>query len=86
MFQLDTVQFGQYLVFVIADSQMLATVSATFQPSLAGARMCAEVSRTDRITAGRHGWAVNVRRCPPKDECTVRIAPLIPRKKATANQ
>lgn len=86
MFQLDTVEFGLYLVYAKADSQLIATVSATFQPSADGAPICAEVTRTDRVSAGRHGWIVILRRYPPKGECTVRIAPLVPRKKAAASR
>jgi hypothetical protein len=84
MFQLSDVQYGRYVVYARAADSTEVSVSITFEPSAPGGIACVDLTRTDRIARGRTGWAIEIRRTPPKGECTARIARLI-RKKVQPN-
>lgn len=86
MFELSSVQYGRYVVCVRADSVVEVTVSATFEPEPQSTSGCIDLARTYTVGPGRHGWAIHVRRAPPKGECAVRIAPLVKKKRAAKSR
>ncbi len=76
-FQIESVQFGRYFVYARAETSAVVTISVTFGSAIPGSTTsCTDLSRTDRVGAGRHAWAIDVRRSPPKGECAVRIGPM----------
>lgn len=80
VFILHSVLYGRYVVYAQADSLVEVSVFGTFEPADTAGHGCVNLGRTGRVGVGRHAWAVDVRRSPPKGECAVRITPLQKKK------
>lgn len=76
VFQMDSVQFGRYIVCARADQRLTVTLNVMFDSAVSGLPPCIGLTRTDQIAPGRHAWTIDVRNSPPKGECPVRIARL----------
>ena len=76
VFQLDSVEFGRYVVSAHATRRVAVSLSVTFDSAVPGVPPCVDLTRSDRVGAGRHSWTIDVRRSPVTGECAVRIAPL----------
>lgn len=77
VFQMDSVEFGRYVVSAHATRRVAVSLSVTFDSAVPGVPPCVDLTRSERVGAGRHSWTINVRRSPVMGECAVRIAPLL---------
>jgi len=76
LFTLDIVEYGRYLISAQAQESLEVEVLGTYHPADDAPTGCVELGRKYRVGPGRSTWAVDVRRSPPKGECTIRILRL----------
>jgi hypothetical protein len=82
VFEMDSVMFGRYVLSMRSPKPMTVAILATFDSKVPGVPPCVDLTRSDSVKAGRHRWALEVRRTAPVGECGMRIAPLAAKRVA----